>query len=169
MALSFTARPLTREAFAPFGDVIEKPGAHSFATNQDTAIRYHDLARLQLGAEDGRPLVSIFEATVPAKLPVRLRLLERHPISSQAFIPLGTTPYLVVVAPGKGAPDPAAIEVFAPAPGQGINFAPATWHHPLIALAAGDFLVIDRTGPGPGFKQDYEEVLLADIDVLVRA
>lgn len=167
MPITLTAAPLTRAAFAPFGDVIEKAGAQSFATNQGTAMRYHDLARLELTAAGGRGLVSIFQATQPATLPVRLRLLERHPISSQAFIPLAPVPYLVVVAPGTDAPDLSAIRAFAPAPGQGINFAPATWHHPLIALAPANFLVIDRTGPGPGFDQDYEEVLLGEVEMVV--
>ena len=159
--------PLTREAFAPFGDVIEKAGAVSFETNQGTAIRYHDLARVELSASSGRSLVSIFEAVVPAVLPVRLRLLERHPISSQAFIPLGQAPFVVAVAPGDDLPDVAHIRAFLTNGRQGINFHPAAWHHPLIALERGDFLVIDRDGPGAGFDQDYEEVLLDGVEICI--
>lgn len=159
--------PLTRQAFEPFGDVIEKEGAYAFETNQGTAIRYHDLARVDLAAEKGRSLVSIFEAKVPAALPFRLRLMERHPISSQAFVPLGAAPFVVVVAPGREPPAPDSIRAFLANGRQGINFARATWHHPLIALKAGDFLVIDRTGPGPSFDQDYEEVVLAGVEVVV--
>lgn len=158
---------MTREAFAPFGDVIEKAGAHSFETNQGTAIRYHDLARVDLAADQGRTLVSIFEATVPVALPVGLRLLERHPISSQAFIPLGKSPLVIVVAPGGNEPNLSRIRAFLTNGQQGINFHPATWHHPLIALERADFLVIDRDGPGPGFDQDYEEVLLDAIEICV--
>lgn len=159
--------PLTREAFAPFGDVIEKAGATSFETNQGTAVRYHDLARVDLTADQGRTLVSIFEATVPATLPVHLRLLERHPISSQAFVPLGKSPFVIVVATGGDQPDLSSIRAFRANGQQGINFRPATWHHPLIALERADFLVIDRDGPGPGFDQDYEEVLLDAIEICV--
>lgn len=159
--------PLTRGAFAPFGDVIEKEGAQSFETNQGTAVRYHDLARLALSANEGRSLLSIFEAVVPAVLPVRLRLLERHPISSQAFIPMGAAPFVVVVAPGGDAPDLGRIRAFRTSGRQGINFHVATWHHPLIALERADFLVIDRDGPGPGFDQDYEEVLLEAREIVV--
>jgi ureidoglycolate lyase len=159
--------PLTRAAFAPFGDVIEKVGAATFETNQGTAVRYHDLARIDLAGSEGRTLVSIFEATVAAELPFRLRLLERHPISSQAFVPLGETSFVVVVAPGGNQPDLGCIRAFMTAGRQGINFHPATWHHPLIALQRADFLVIDRDGPGPGFDQDYEEVLLNTENVFV--
>lgn len=152
--------PLTRDAFASFGDVIEKDCAAAFDTNEGTAVRYHDLARIDLAANQGRTLVSIFEAVQAAKLPVRLRLLERHPISSQAFIPLSATPFVVVVAPGEAQPQLTHVRAFITNGRQGINFRPATWHHPLIALERADFLVIDRDGPGPGFDQDYEEVLL---------
>lgn len=159
--------PLTRKAFTPFGDVIEKEGAASFETNQGTAVRYHDLARLDLSASEGRSLVSIFEAVVPASLPVRLRLLERHPISSQAFYPLGHSPFIVVVAAGRSAPDLTQIRAFITNGQQGVNFHPSTWHHPLVALERADFLVLDRDGPGAGFDQDYEEVVLDKIDVRV--
>lgn len=159
--------PLTRAAFAPFGDVIEKEGATSFETNQGTAVRYHDLAHLELMQNSGRALVSVFEALAPATLPNRLRLFERHPISSQAFIPLKLAPFVVAVAPGETAPDLANARAFLTNGCQGINFRTATWHHPLMALERADFLVIDRDGPGPGFDQDYEEVLLDAIDIWV--
>ncbi len=165
--IEIRVEPLTRQGFAPFGDVIEKAGAQSFVTNQGTAIRYHDLARVELAAERGRSLVSLFEVVEPVQLPIRLRLMERHPISSQAFIPLSSTPFVVVVASGREQPAARSLRAFRTNGRQGINFATAIWHHPLIALAVGDFLVIDRTGPGPGFDQDYEEVLLGDEEVFV--
>lgn len=165
--LAIKTEPLTRVAFAPFGDVIDKQGVRSFPTNRGTSVRYHDLARMQVTAEEGRGLISIFEVAKPAVLPVKLWLMERHPLSSQAFVPLSVIPLVVVVAPGREPPTPESIRAFLSDGRQGINFHPATWHHPMLALAPGDFLVVDRTGPGEGFDQDYEEVLLDAVDVTV--
>lgn len=139
---------LTREAFRPFGDVIACAGANSYSINDGCADRYHDLATLALTAEGGRPVVSIFR-TRPRALPFSIALMERHPLSSQAFMPLHDRGFLIVVAPAGAAPAPDALTCFWVAIGMGINFAAGTWHHPLIALdAESDFLVIDRAGPG---------------------
>ena len=90
--------PLTREAFAPFGDVIEaSDAARHFPINAGTTERYHDLADIQLDAQ-GRAIVSIFRAQ-PRMLPFAITMLERHPLGSQAFMPLHGRPYLVAVAP----------------------------------------------------------------------
>ena len=57
--VALTIEPLTREAFAPFGDVIELEGAKQFPINQGTTIRFHDLANVDVG-EGGRALISLF-------------------------------------------------------------------------------------------------------------
>lgn len=138
--------PLSQAAFAPFGEVIEAAtSADQFAINGATSQRFHDLARLEPGA-DGRLIVSIFRAQ-PRALPFPVRMLERHPKASQAFMPLSGRPFLVVVAP-PGLLAPGQIRAFLARGDQGVNFAPGTWHHPLLALeAVSDFLVIDRDGP----------------------
>src|SRR5438874_9805845 len=93
---------LTAKAFAPYGDVIETEGREHVAINAGTAERYSDLAQVDVGAAGGRPLISLCRAT-PVGLPLRLRLMERHPLSSQAFVPLSRVPFLIVVAPpGEG-------------------------------------------------------------------
>ena len=136
---------LTAEAFAPFGDVIEARGEPR-GINYGATKRFHDLARIDCAAEDGRTVVNIFRS-IPPVFPFDVKVMERHPLSSQAFVPLSGRPFLVVVAP-KGPFDPAAIRAFRAAPGQGVNFAPGTWHHFNLALEAqSDFLVIDREGP----------------------
>ena len=145
--------PLTAEAFRPYGDVIEATdAARHFTINEGFAERYHDLARVDVATQGGRTLISIFKAK-PRTLPMQLLLLERHPLGSQAFMPLSQRAYLVVVAPAtplSPAPDMAAIRCFRAEASQGVNYAPGTWHHPLIALdAACDFLVVDRGG-APG-------------------
>lgn len=140
--------PLTREAFAPFGDLIEVDDAvKNFPINYGHTRRYHDLATIDVARDGGRPLVSIFRSQ-PLPTPIDIKLLERHPLSSQAFMPLGPEPYLVVVAP-PGELDEALIRIFLAEPGQGVNYHAGTWHHFCLALfVESDFLVIDRGGDG---------------------
>ena len=143
--ITLRVEPLTRAAFAPFGDVIEAAAAAShYAINAGTTTRFHDLAHIDASREGGRPILSLFRAQ-PRTLPFRVILLERHPLGSQAFVPLSQRPYLVVVAE-----DPAALpRAFLARDGQGVNYRAGTWHHPLLALEeTSDFLVIDRAGPG---------------------
>lgn len=135
-------KPLTALAFVRFGDVIEARGS-PLLINQSHAKRYHDLAALDLLADGGRAVMSIFHSTPPA-YPFAIREMERHPKSTQAFVPLSGRPFLVVVAP-PGAFDEGAIEAFVAAPGQGINLHKGVWHHFNLALEAESaFLVIDR-------------------------
>ncbi|TNE64302.1 MAG: ureidoglycolate lyase [Alphaproteobacteria bacterium] len=140
--------PLTAAAFRPFGDLIEASDAvRHFPINYGNTERYHDLAAIDTGAEGGRTGVSIFRST-PLEGPIVVRLMEYHPLSSQAFVPLSPNPYLVVVAP-KGGFDAGAVRVFRAEAGQGVNYHPGTWHHFSLALGAvSDFLVIDRIGEG---------------------
>ncbi len=98
--------PLTKEAFAAFGDVIELEGAKQIPINLGTTIRYHDLAKVDVTDENGRTLVNLFRGQ-PRVLPFEVKMLERHPLGSQAFVPLNDKPYLVVVAPA-GELDPSA-------------------------------------------------------------
>lgn len=137
--------PLSADNFAPFGQVIEKAGAEHFAINDGLATRYHDLAKIDTGAGGGKTLVNIF-AGLPRPRPVEITMLERHALGSQAFMPLGACCWAVVVAP-PGALDEALLRGFLAGPGQGVNYNPGTWHHPLIVFGAPcDFLVIDRGG-----------------------
>lgn len=137
--------PLTPEAFAPFGDVIQTRGARHYPINAGSTERFHDLARIDPGPA-GRVTVNIFRGQ-PFAPPVPLTLLERHPLGTQAFIPLERRPFLVVVAPGGDAPDLDALRVFRAEGEQGVNYLPGVWHHPLIALEKiSDFLVLDRGG-----------------------
>jgi len=148
-----SASRLERSAFAPFGDVVEiSDDAERRAVNYGTAWRYHDLARLDLSANRGRPIVSIFRAT-PVPLPIVVKIMERHPLSSQAFIPLGSAPYLVIVAP-PGPFDASCLQAFVAAPHQGVNYAPGVWHHYVLALnRESDFMVVDRDGPGSNLDE----------------
>lgn len=146
-AITLRVEALTREAFRPYGDVIEAvSSAQQFVINQCFATRFHDLAQVDVAEKGGRPLVNIFRA-VPHTLPLQLSVMERHPLGSQAFVAMSELPFLVVVA----APSPELnlqdIRCFVARSGQGVNYARGTWHHPLIALdRPSDFLVLDRGG-----------------------
>ena len=144
--------PLTAEAFAPFGQVIEMAGANRYPINGGMTERYHDLAKVELGGVHARPLISIFRGQ-PYQLPLTLKLVERHPLGSQAFYPLSDRPFLVVVAEDLSGV-PATPRAFLTAPGQGVNIAMNTWHGVLTPLeAASDFLVVDRGGDGNNLEE----------------
>ncbi|HTJ95141.1 MAG TPA: ureidoglycolate lyase [Pararobbsia sp.] len=144
---------LTREAFAPFGDVIELDGARHYPINLGTTERYHDLAYVDTADEGGRTLINVFRGQ-PRALPFELTMMERHPLGSQAFVPLHRRPYLVVVAPA-GDLDPHALRAFVARDGQGVNFAKGVWHHPLIACGeVSDFMVVDRGGGGVNLNEE---------------
>lgn len=158
--------PLQARSFLPFGDVIEAGNdAQRRTINEGFAERFDDLARLDTGRQGGHPVLSIFRAR-PRALPLQLRLVERHRLGSQAFVPLRPQRFLIVVAPPGPAPTPAHLRCFMAEPGQGVNYTAGTWHHPLIALEAGDFLVVDRGGPSAA--GDCDEHSLLDAEVWVR-
>ena len=141
--------PLTSQAFAPFGDLISAETCRDIRTiNEGHTVRFNNLANLALNAPGLAPCLSIFRSEA-WQLPHMVRSLERHPLSSQAFIPLGQSAYLIVVAP----PGPLVeneIQAFIGQPGQGINYHPGTWHHYNVALVEGaDFLVVDADGDTP--------------------
>ncbi|MGR3464461.1 ureidoglycolate lyase [Limimaricola sp.] len=145
--------PLTRAAFAPFGDVIEAAGAPEKIINQGLCGRYHDLARLDFGP-GGRAGISVFDAA-PRTLPYQLDMVERHPEGSQAFVPMSLASFLVIVAPDAGG-RPGTPRAFVTTPGQGINLLRGTWHGVLTPLSApGLFAVIDRIGDGANLEEHW--------------
>jgi ureidoglycolate lyase len=167
-----TPEPLTAEAFAPFGSVIEASDeAVKLEINQGHAVRFDRLAEIDVEDEGGGGVISLFRAkplepqlVTPAKAGAQpdteaalvLRVFERHPLGSQTFMPLCRRPYLVAVAPA-GDFDPTQIRLFRAEGNQGVHYAKGTWHHFLLVLEDSDFLVIDRAGPG----ENCEEVALA--------
>jgi len=141
---------LTAEAFEPYGQVIEAdPGRPPLVINDGHAQRFDCAARVDTAQAGGGPRVCIYRAKARV-LPMRLSLLERHRLGSQLFMPLGALRFVVVVARAGPAPAPTAVQAFMTRAGQGVNLAPGTWHHPLLALDEGDFLVLDRAPPDGG-------------------
>jgi ureidoglycolate lyase len=154
-----TPEPLTAEAFAPFGSVIEaSDDAVKLDINQGHAIRYDRLAEIDVADEGGVGAISLFRARPLDQLV--LRMFERHPLGSQTFVPLSGRPYLVAVAPA-GAFDAARVRLFHAEGHQGVHYRRGVWHHFLLVLETdSEFLVIDRAGPG----DNCEEVELAPGD-----
>ena len=144
--LELKAQKLTPEAFAPFGDVIDARASESFAINGGRTQRHHDLARVEILDALSRPLISVF-VSQPITLPLELELLERHPLGSQAFMPLHDERFVVVVAPPGDEIDPDEIRAFVTDGRQGVNYRAGTWHaiHSVLERE-GEFLVVDRAG-----------------------
>lgn len=150
--------PLTKAAFAPFGDVIEVNGAERRLINNGTTERFHDLARVEAAGTDARVLINIFRGQ-SFTAPIDILMMERHPFGSQAFMPLNGRPFLVVVAEdaeGK----PARPRAFLARGDQGVNYWRNVWHHPLVSLEqTSDFLIVDRAGN----EDNLEEYFLPDV------
>ncbi|UTW11078.1 ureidoglycolate lyase [Marinobacterium rhizophilum] len=161
--LKLKIETLSKEAFAPFGDLIASEGHDFFMINNGSTRRYHRLAEVETGTE-GTPIISIFRAqTLP--MPLRVRMMERHPLGSQAFIPMRGNPFLILVAPPGDDLTSSQLRAFYSDGSQGVNYRPGVWHHPILALTDPDeFLVVDRAGPGNNcdefFFADSEEIVL---------
>ena len=164
--------PLTASAFAPFGQVIQTDGAEQIMINEGTTTRFHNLANIDVGVGGGRSILSIFRGTRRPD-PIAIRMMERHPLGSQAFMPLAAHDWLVVVAPTNAddsAPDFGSLRCFR-APGTvGVNYDRNVWHHPLLVLRPEqDFLIIDRAGPvgedkSANLQESWRDTRVAVID-----
>ncbi|WP_050979995.1 ureidoglycolate lyase [Sinorhizobium sojae] len=152
--ISLLIRPLTPASFAPFGDVIDMNAAKSFPINAGKCTRHHDLAKVEATGPDARVLISLLRGE-PYDLPLTLTMVERHPLGSQAFVPLTRNSFLVVVAPDEG-DCPGTPIAFETAPGQGVNIARNVWHGILTPLhGVSDFVVIDRGGEVSNLEEHF--------------
>lgn len=155
MAILIRYEPLTAEAFAEFGDVLDTAGEPDRIINQGRCGRFHDRAKLDFG--DGRAGISLFRAEARTP-PFHLPLVERHPEGSQAFIPMTGHPFVVVTASTMADGRPGALHAFLTAPHQGINFHRGTWHGVLTPIhEPGIFAVIDRIGAGENLEEFHLE------------
>jgi len=163
--ITLTPQLLTSDRFAPYGEVIETSASHAAGMNAARFERFDDLARIETD-KGGRVAISIARCRVATSLPYRFDVVERHPNGSQAFVPLATFQFVVVVAPPEEAVDAQDLRAFVTNGRQGINYRRGTWHMPLIALEAGqEFLVIDRAGAAPNCDEHSldETVLLVEV------
>jgi ureidoglycolate lyase len=147
MIIELKLQKLTRGNFSSFGEVIETDGAERIMINEGTTERFHDLANIDVESDGGHTLVNIFRGQ-PRPQPIEIKMMERHPLGSQAFIPLQNKPYLIVVAPVGASVSPQELQAFRAEGHQGVNYKRDLWHHPLLVLENDhDFLVVDRGGP----------------------
>lgn len=146
------ARPLTADAFAPFGSLIDRSAAAPRPMNGGMARRFHDLAEIAVSGEGARVVIGLVEAE-PYPTPLSLSLVERHPLGAQAFVPLTAAPFLVVVCPDEGG-RPGRPQAFVTTPGQGVSYDAGVWHGVLTPFGAPqDFVVVDRGGPGVNLEE----------------
>lgn len=163
-ASALPLRPLTARDFAPYGEVLDLAHGAERAINAGTSTRRDLPSSLDLLRDGGRPQLATFDAQAQA-LEGPWRLLERHRLGSQSFVPLAAGDWVVLVARGDASPDRATLAAFLATPRQGITLHAGTWHHPLIALAAGRFLVLERSA---GDAVDCDIVQLSPPVLLAR-
>ena len=144
---------LDSDAFAPFGEVIELENARQLSINGGLSTRFHDLCQIDCSTEGGHVLLNVFR-TDPLPLPHEVKIMERHPLGSQAFIPLDRDPFLVLVAPDGDTVSEEDLVLFQTNGRQGVNFSRNTWHHfQIVTGQQRDFIVIDRGGPGENLQE----------------
>ena len=153
---------ITRKNFAAYGDLISSDAIKPMDINAGYAKRFDNLANINTSKDGGKTIVSIFSA-LKRTFPMKIDMMEKHPLGSQAFIPMKETTFLSFVAPPGEKPDIDNIESFIISPRTGINYKPDIWHFPLISTENTNFLVIDRKGDGENLiihKFDKEKVVL---------
>ena len=138
---------VTKENFAVFGEVISSEDIEPIDINAGYAKRFDDLADINTLKDQGKTVVSIFSA-LKRNFPMKIDMMEKHPLGSQAFMPMKETTFLTFVAPIGDFPEIRKIQSFIIPPKKGINYKPGIWHFPLISTEDTDFLVIDRKGGG---------------------
>jgi ureidoglycolate lyase len=138
---------IKKKNFATYGDLISSDNIEPININAGYAKRFDNLASINTSKNEGKTIVSIFTA-IKRTFPMKIYMMEKHPLSSQAFIPMKETTFIAFVAPIGEKPEINKIESFIIPPGKGINYKPGIWHFPLISTENMNFLVIDRKGDG---------------------
>ena len=153
---------INKENFKKFGDMITTDDIKPLEINDGYAKRYDGIANLDAKKDDGESIISIFSA-IKRSFPMKVDMMEKHPLGSQAFIPMKETTFLALVAPEGDKPDLNKVEAFIIPPGICVNYNPGIWHFPLISTENMNFLVVDRKGSGDNLvieNLDKEEVFL---------
>ncbi len=140
-------KPITKENFNKFGDMITTANIKPLEINNGYAKRYDGIVKLDTKKDNGESTICIFSA-LKRSFPMKVDMMEKHPLGSQAFIPMKETIFLSFVAPEGNKPDLTKVEAFIIPKGIGVNYNPGVWHFPLISTENMNFLVIDRKGEG---------------------
>jgi len=162
MKITINPKPITKENFSKFGDMITKANIKPIEINDGYAKRFDGIANLNTTKDNGETTICIFSA-LKRSFPMKIDMMEKHPLGSQAFIPMKQTTFLVLVAPEGNKPDLNRIEAFIVPPEIGVNYNPGIWHFPLIATEDMNFLVVDRKGSGDNLvieNIEKEEIIL---------
>ena len=158
----FKPTKINRKNFNPYGDLISSDDIDYIDINAGYAKRFDNLANIDTLNDGGKTIVSIFSAS-KRTFPMTIDMMEKHPLGSQAFIPMKETTFLCFVAPPGKSPDINKIQSFIVPPKNGINYKPGIWHFPLISTEDTNFLVIDRKGKGENLiihKFEKEKIVL---------
>ena len=153
---------ITRKNFTKYGELISSDDVNPIDINAGYAKRFDNLANINTYKDEGKAIVSIFSA-IKRSFPMKIDMMEKHPLGSQAFIPMKETTFLSFVAPPGESPDINKIQSFIIPPKTGINYKPGVWHFPLISIEDTNFLVIDRKGKGENLiihKFEKEKIIL---------
>ena len=154
--------PMTKENFSKFGDMISTENIKPIEINNGYANRFDDIAKIDTANNNGETTISIFSA-LKRSFPMKIDMMEKHPLGSQAFIPMKETTFLTLVAPEGEKLEIDKIESFIVPKGKGVNYKTGVWHFPLISTEDMDFLVVDRKGSGENLiieNLNREEILL---------
>jgi len=147
MKITINPKPITKENFSKYGDVITTKDIKPLEINDGYAKRFDGIANLDTSIDGGKTTICIFSA-LKRSFPMKINMMEKHPLGSQAFIPMQETTFLVLVAPKGSKPNINEIESFIVPPHIGVNYNPGIWHFPLISTKDMNFLVVDRKGSG---------------------
>ena len=152
--LEVPVKPMSEKEFAPFGNLIDFDRTPDFHINDGMCARFHGLAISDIVGDDGKTGISLGRAT-PYQLPLKLNMMERHPLGSQAFIPLQDSAFLVVVAPDDDG-QPGNPLAFITQPKQGVQYHRNIWHAVLTPLTTpADFIIVDRIGAEPNLEEHF--------------
>ena len=153
---------VSRSNFSSYGDLISTDDINPMNINEGYAKRFDNLANLDTLKDSGKTIVSIFSA-LKRTFPMKIHMMEKNPLGTQAFIPMKETTFLAFVAPSGESPEIDKIQSFVIPPKRGINYKPGIWHFPLISTENINFLVIDRKGSGDNLiihKFEKEKIIL---------
>ena len=147
MKIKIKPKKINKKNFSKFGQIIDTSKKSYIRNKNGYAKRYDNLGKINTSTKKGKTIVSIFSAK-KRLFPMKIDMMEKHPLGSQAFIPMKETSFLVFVAPKGTKPNLKKIESFTIPKQTGINLNPGVWHFPLISMKDMNFLVVDRKGKG---------------------
>ena len=154
---------ISKDNFSKYGQLISTQDIESQNINEETTKSFYDLVNIEIYGENKQCRVNIFKS-IKRSFPLEINMLENHPLSSQAFIPLQKTNFIVVVAPISKEPDINLLEAFHISHEEGINFKPKVWHFPLIAIENSNFLTVDKRDSNNNLEiynfQNNDKILL---------